>query len=97
MGGPVRTEASHYGAPTPVTARADSEAKRAGSGRLRYVPATAHRKPAGMETSAGFSSGNHEKSTPRGSSDRFCPVTGSTPPETTGEKTTSTTAVTRPP
>ena len=51
-----------------------------------------------MDTMPGFSSGNQEKSTLAGKSERLLPVSGSTPlPDITGEKNTSPTEVISPP
>jgi hypothetical protein len=61
------------------------------------VPSQPKKKPSGIETRPGFSSGNQLMSMSAGSSDRFLPV-GSRPlPETTGEKITSPTEEMSPP
>ena len=78
-------------APAPVSARTSVSACLASSGGSAEVtvPIQPARKPSGMETRPGFSSGKTWKSTPGKSASGL--------PETTGESTTSSTAGTSPP
>src|SRR5262249_52841242 len=77
-------------APTPVSERTSSSAYFSGSrSRDRTVPSHPQRKPTGIEMMGGLLSGNHCQ--------LLCGNIEVSAPETTGEKKTSTTAVTSPP
>ena len=60
-------------------------------------PTYPSRNASGIDTMPGFSSGNQWKSVPRPNSEALSPVSGSTLPDTTGEKNTSPTEEINPP